>query len=138
MDRLPLLKPPYGRLTAIDLEEGDIAWQVPHGQTPDRIANHPVLAEMDLPRTGQGASVGSLVTKTLVIAGEAELTTNAVGERRAMLRAYDKSTGAEVGAIRLPAPQTGSPMTYELNGEQHIVVAVSGTGVAGRLVAYKL
>lgn len=138
VDRLPLLKPPYGRLTAIDLEEGEIAWQVPHGQTPDRIANHPVLAEMDLPRTGQGASVGSLVTKTLVIAGEAELTTNAVGERRAMLRAYDKSTGAEVGAIRLPAPQTGSPMTYELNGEQHIVVAVSGTGVAGRLVAYKL
>ncbi len=138
VDRLPLLKPPYGRLTAIDLEEGDIAWQVPHGQTPDRIANHPVLAEMDLPRTGQGASVGSLVTKTLVIAGEAELTTNEVGERRAMLRAYDKSTGAEVGAIRLPAPQTGSPMTYELNGEQHIVVAVSGTGVAGRLVAYKL
>ena len=93
---------------------------------------------MDLPRTGQGASVGSLVTKTLVIAGEAELTTKAVGERRAMLRAYDKSTGAEVGAISLPAPQTGSPMTYELNGEQHIVVAVSGTGVAGRLVAYKL
>ena len=138
VDRLPLLKPPYGRLTAIDLEEGDIAWQVPHGQTPDRIANHPVLAEMDLPRTGQGASVGSLVTKTLVIAGEAELTTNEVGERRAMLRAYDKSTGAEVGAISLPAPQTGSPMTYELNGEQHIVVAVSGTGVAGRLVAYKL
>ncbi|MED5412982.1 MAG: PQQ-binding-like beta-propeller repeat protein [Pseudomonadota bacterium] len=138
VDRLPLLKPPYGRLTAIDLEEGEIAWQVPHGQTPDRIANHPVLAEMDLPRTGQGASVGSLVTKTLVIAGEAELTTNEVGERRAMLRAYDKSTGAEVGAIRLPAPQTGSPMTYELNGEQHIVVAVSGTGVAGRLVAYKL
>ena len=138
VDRLPILKPPYGRLTAIDLEEGEIAWQVPHGQTPDRIANHPALVEMDLPRTGQGASVGSMVTKTLVIAGEAELTTNEDGERRAMLRAYDKSTGAEVGAIRLPAPQTGSPMTYELNGEQYIVIAVSGTGVAGRLVAYKL
>ena len=138
VDRLPILKPPYGRLTAIDLEEGEIAWQVPHGQTPDRIANHPALVEMNLPRTGQGASVGSMVTKTLVIAGEAELTTNEDGERRAMLRAYDKSTGAEVGAIRLPAPQTGSPMTYELNGEQYIVIAVSGTGVAGRLVAYKL
>ncbi|MCH2324862.1 MAG: PQQ-binding-like beta-propeller repeat protein [Pseudomonadales bacterium] len=138
VDRLPILKPPYGRLTAIDLEEGEIAWQVPHGQTPDRIANHPALVEMDLPRTGQGASVGSMVTKTLVIAGEAELTTNEDGERRAMLRAYDKSTGAVVGAIRLPAPQTGSPMTYELNGEQYIVIAVSGTGVAGRLVAYKL
>ncbi|MDD9959292.1 MAG: PQQ-binding-like beta-propeller repeat protein [Gammaproteobacteria bacterium] len=138
VDRLPLLKPPYGRLTAIDLKAGEIAWQIPHGQTPDRVANHPALADMDIPRTGQGASVGSLVTRTLVIAGEAELTTDAQGERRAMLRAYNKSTGEEVGAIRLPAPQTGSPMTYELDGEQYIVIAVSGTGVAGRLVAYKL
>lgn len=138
IDRLPILKPPYGRLTAIDLKAGEIAWQVPHGQTPDRIANHPALEGLDIPRTGQGASVGSLVTKTLVIAGEAELTTNQEGERRAMLRAYDKATGEEVGALRLPAPQTGSPMTYELDGEQYIVIAVSGTGVAGRLVAYKL
>lgn len=138
VDRLPLLKPPYGRLTAIDLQNGEISWQIAHGQTPDRIANHPALAGLDIPRTGQGASVGTLVTKTLVIAGEAELTTNEQGVRRAMLRAYDKNTGDEVGAIRLPAPQTGSPMTYKINGEQHIVIAVSGTGVAGRLVAYKL
>ena len=138
VDRIPLLKPPYGRLTAIDLTQGEIAWQIPHGQTPDRIVNHPLLAELDLPRTGQGASVGSLVTKTLVLAGEAELTTDANGERRAMLRAYDKATGEEVGAITLPAPQTGSPMTYFLNGEQYIVIAVSGSGVPGQLVAYKL
>lgn len=138
VDRLPLLKPPYGRLTAIDLRLGEIAWQVPHGQTPDRIANHPALAGLDIPRTGQGASVGTLVTKTLVIAGEAELTSDENGTRRAMLRAYDKSSGVEVGAVELPAPQTGSPMTYMIDEEQYIVIAVSGSGVSGRLVAFKL
>ena len=138
VDRLPLLKPPYGRLTAIDLRQGEIAWQVPHGQTPDRIANHPALAGLDIPRTGQGASVGTLVTKTLVVAGEAELTSDANGTRRAMLRAYDKSSGVEVGAVELPAPQTGSPMTYMIDEEQYIVIAVSGSGVSGRLVAFKL
>ena len=138
VERLPLLKPPYGRLTAIDLRQGEIAWQVPHGQTPDRVANHPALAGFDIPRTGQGASVGTLVTKTLVIAGEAELTTDDNGRRRAMLRAYDKRNGSEVGAVTLPAPQTGSPMTYMVDGEQYLVVAVSGSGVSGRLVAFKL
>ena len=138
VDRLPLLKPPYGRLTAIDLRLGEIAWQVPHGQTPDRIANHPALAGLDIPRTGQGASVGTLVTKTLVVAGEAELTSDANGTRRAMLRAYDKSSGVEVGAVELPAPQSGSPMTYMIDEEQYIVIAVSGSGVSGRLVAFKL
>ena len=138
VDRLPLLKPPYGRLTAIDLRQGEIAWQVPHGQTPDRIANHPALAGLDIPRTGQGASVGTLVTKTLVVAGEAELTSDENGTRRAMLRAYDKSSGVEVGAVELPAPQTGSPMTYMIDEEQYIVIAVSGSGVSGRLVAFKL
>ena len=138
VERLPLLKPPYGRLTAIDLRQGEIAWQVPHGQTPDRVANHPALAGLNIPRTGQGASVGTLVTKTLVIAGEAELTTDDNGRRRAMLRAYDKRSGAEVGAVTLPAPQTGSPMTYMVDGEQYLVVAVSGSGVSGRLVAFKL
>ena len=138
VERLPLLKPPYGRLTAIDLRQGEIAWQVPHGQTPDRVANHPALAGLNIPRTGQGASVGTLVTKTLVIAGEAELTTGDNGRRRAMLRAYDKHSGSEVGAVTLPAPQTGSPMTYMADGEQYLVVAVSGSGVSGRLVAFKL
>lgn len=135
---LPLLKPPYGIITAIDLNSGEIVWQIPHGQTPDRVANHPLLSDLDIPRTGQSASVGTLVTATLLIAGEAQLTSNQEGERRAMLRAYDKATGEEVGAIRLPAPQTGSPMTYMLNGEQYLVIAVSGSGYSGELVAYKL
>ena len=80
---LPLQKPPYGKISAIDLKEGTIAWQVAHGETPDRVVNHPALAGMDIPRTGQGASVGTLVTRSLLIAGEAQLTTGADGERRA-------------------------------------------------------
>lgn len=138
VDGLPLQKPPYGKISAIDLTRGEIVWQIAHGQTPDRIANHPALQGLDIPRTGQSASVGTLVTKTLLIAGEAELTSDEAGNRRAFLRAYDKATGAEVGALEIPAPQTGSPMTYMLDGEQYLVVAISGGGYAGELVAFKL
>lgn len=138
VERLPLLKPPYGVITAIDMNAGEILWKVPHGRTPDRIRKHPALAGIDLPRTGQPGTAGTLVTKTLVIAGELQLTTDEDGNSNAYLRAYDKFTGQELGAVRLPAPQTGSPMTYMINGEQHIVVAVSGTGRPGELVAYKL
>ncbi len=138
VQRLPLLKPPYGVISAIDLQRGEIAWQIAHGQTPDRVANHPLLQDIDLPRTGQNASVGTLVTKTLLIAGEAEMTRDGEGNPRAQLRAYDKATGADVGAVRLPAPQSGSPMTYMLNDEQYIVIAVSGGGISGELVAFKL
>ena len=97
-----------------------------------------MLEGTDLPRTGQNASVGTLVTKTLLIAGEGELTVDENGVRRAMLRAYNKTTGAEVGAVALPAPQSGSPMTYMLNGEQYIVLAVSGGGYSGELIALRL
>jgi quinoprotein glucose dehydrogenase len=135
---LPLQKPPYGKISAIDLRQGTIAWQVAHGETPDRVINHPALAEMDIPRTGQGASVGTLVTRSLLIAGEAQLTTGADGERRAFLRAYDKATGDEVGALKLPAPQTGSPMTYSVDGVQYLVVAVSGSGYSGALLSFSL
>lgn len=138
VDGLPLQKPPYGRISAIDLTDGAMAWQIAHGQTPDRVARHRALQGMAIPRTGQGASVGTLVTKTLLIAGEAEMTTGADGQRRAFLRAYNKATGEEVGAVRLPAPQTGSPMTYEIGGVQYLVVAVSGSGFSGTLLAFKL
>lgn len=138
VDRLPLQKPPYGKISALDLRDGTLAWQIVHGQTPDRVANHPALASLDIPRTGQSASVGTLVTKTLLIAGEAEMTTGDEGERRAFLRAYNKSNGKEVGALKLPAPQTGSPMTYMLDGEQYLVLAVSGSGYSGELLAFKL
>ena len=123
---LPLIKPPYGRISAIDLDKGEIVWQVAHGETPDNIRNHPDLKGLNLPRTGRPGIIGTLVTKTLVIAGESGFFTTPSGERGAMLRAYDKITGKEVGAVYMPAPQSGSPMTYRLNGKQYIVIAVSG------------
>jgi quinoprotein glucose dehydrogenase len=135
---LPLIKPPYGRLSAVDLNKGEILWQVAHGETPDNIKNHPALKGLTIPRTGQSGNIAALVTKTLVIAGEPRLTTTATGQRGAMLRAYDKATGREVGAVYMPAPQSGSPMTYQFNGKQYIVVAVSGGNYPGELLAYKL
>ncbi len=135
---LPLLKPPWGRITAIDLNAGEIAWQVPHGATPDHVRDHPQLQGMTIPRTGRPGSVGTLVTATLVVAGEPGVFTTPSGRRGAMLRAYNKATGAEVGAVYLPAPQTGSPMTYMLDGRQFLVVAVSGGGHFGELIAFTL
>ena len=138
IDGIPIIKPPWGRITAIDLNEGEILWQVPHGETPDNIRNHPRLQGVSVPRTGRVGRIGTLITKTLVIAGEGGTFTTPSGERGAMLRAYDKATGEEVGEVYMPAAQTGSPMTYVLDGTQYIVVAVSGGGVSGELVAYRL
>ena len=136
---LPLIKPPYGTISAISLDRGEIVWQVPHGETPDVIRNHPALKGLEIPRTGQpGYGIGTLVTKTLVIAGDSQVTTTPTHPRGAMLRAYDKATGKEVGAVYMPAPQSGSPMTYMLNGQQHIVVAVSGGPYSGEYLAFKL
>ena len=135
---LPLVKPPYGRITALDLNKGEMVWQIAHGETPDNIRNHPALKGLTIPRTGRGGRIGVLVTKNLVIAGEAGFFTLPDGRRGAMLRAYDKATGNELGAVYMPAPQTGSPMTYLLNGKQHLVVPISGAGYSGEFVAFKL
>ncbi len=135
---LPLLKPPYGRITAIDLDKGEIVWQVAHGETPDNVRNHPALAGLTIPRTGSTGLIGTLTTKSLVIAGESINTTMPSGTKGAMLRAYDKASGKDAGAVYMPAPQSGSPMTYMLNGQQYIVVAISGPGYPGELIAYKL
>ena len=135
---LPLIKPPWGRISAIDLKIGDIVWQVAHGETPDRVRKHPALEGLTIPRTGRQGRVGTLITKTLLIAGEGGTFTTPSGEVGAMLRAYDKATGKEVGEVYLPAPVTGSPMTYLHDGAQYIVVAVSGGGRAGELLAYRL
>lgn len=135
---LPLLKPPYGRITAIDLSTGEIAWQIAHGSTPDEVANHPALAGVQIPRTGRAGLLGPLTTKTLVICGEAGFATTETGQRGAMLRAYDKNTGGEVGAVYLPAPQTGSPMTYMVGETQYIVLAIGGGTHGSELVALKV
>ena len=78
------------------------------------------------------------MTKTLVIAGEPGFGPTPSGQRGSMLRAYDKATGKEVGAVYMPAPQTGSPMTYMLNGKQYLVVAISGGNYPGELLAFKV
>jgi glucose dehydrogenase len=135
---LPIVKPPYGTLSAINLDRGDIMWQVPHGDTPDVVRNHPLLKGMNIPKTGQNGAVGLVVTKTLVIMGDPQVTTAPGRSRGAMLRAYDKASGKEVGAVYLPAQQSGSPMTYMLNGRQYIVVAVSGGAYSGEYIAFAL
>ena len=134
---LPLIKPPYGTITALDMNKGELLWKIAHGETPDNVKNHPALKGLNIPRTGRTGRIGVLTTKTVLIAGEGGFATYPEG-RGAMLRAYDKATGAEVGAVFMPAPQTGSPMTYMLNGTQYIAVAVSGPGFPGELLVYKL
>ena len=135
---LPLLRPPYGRITAINLDIGEIVWQIAHGETPDNVRNNPALAGLTIPRTGSASLIGTLTTKTLVIAGEGVNVTMPSGMRGAMLRGYDKATGKDAGAVYMPAPQSGSPMTYMLNGQQYIVIAVSGPNYPGELIAYRL
>jgi quinoprotein glucose dehydrogenase len=135
---LPLLKPPYGLLNAIDLDKGEIKWQVPHGDTPDTVRNSPILKGMNIPKTGLQGSVGLVVTKTLVVLGDPALTTTPEHPRGAMLRAYDKQTGKEVGAVWMPAPRSGSPMTYSVNGKQYIIVSISGGNYSGEYLAFAL
>jgi quinoprotein glucose dehydrogenase len=135
---LPLLKPPYARISAIDLNKGEILWYIAHGETADNVRNNPALKGMDIPRTGRPGLIGPLVTKSLLIAGEGGVFTTPSGARGAMLRAYDKSTGKEVGAVYMPAPQSGSPMTYMHDGKQYIVIAISGGNYSGELLAFRL
>jgi quinoprotein glucose dehydrogenase len=139
LEGLPLVKPPYGVLTAIDLNTGATKFQVPHGDTPDTVRAALDRLGISYPaKTGQGGSVGLIVTKTLVIVGDPQVTAPPGRPRGAMLRAYDKQTGREVGAVLLPAPQSGSPMTYMVNGRQHIIVAVSGGNYSGEYISFAL
>jgi quinoprotein glucose dehydrogenase len=134
---LPIVKPPWGRITAYDLNKGEIAWQIAHGETPDNVRNHRALQGLTIPRTGgpPGLLAGTLVTKTLLVSGDPHLTTTG-GTRGSWLRAYNKATGAEVGTLPLPAPQTGGPMTYMLNGRQYLVVSIGTTGHGAEIVAF--
>ena len=134
VEGLPIVKPPWGRITAIDLNRGDIAWQIPNGDTPPAVKNHPLLKGITLPRTGSPSRAGILVTKTLLFAGEGY-------EGQPKFRAYDKKTGAIVWEADIPQSQTGLPMTYLHKGKQYIVFSVHGdqaTKTAARLVAFSL
>jgi quinoprotein glucose dehydrogenase len=138
VQNLPIVKPPYGVLAAIDLDRGEIKWQVPHGETPDVVRNHPALKGLTIPRTGQNGSQGLVVTKTLVAMGDRQVTAPPGRQRGAMLRAYDKQTGAQVGEVWMPAAQTGSPMTYMVEGRQFVVVATGGPGAQSEYLAFAL
>jgi quinoprotein glucose dehydrogenase len=140
VDGLPIVKPPYGLLAAIDLDKGEVLWQTPHGDTPDAVRNHPALKGMTIAKTGQAqvSGVAPLVTKTLVVMGDPIATTTPEHPRGAKLRAYDKRSGKQVGAVYLPAQQSGNPMTYMVDGKQYIVVAISGGTYSGEYVAFAL
>jgi quinoprotein glucose dehydrogenase len=135
---LPLAKPPYGSINAIDLNKGEILWQIAHGETPDNIRNHPALQGIDIPRTGRAGIFGVLVTKTLLISGESGTFTLPNGQKGAMLRAYEKASGKSVGAVYMPQGETGTPMTYTVGGKQYVVLAIGGQGFPAEFIAYKL
>lgn len=134
VDGLPIMKPPYSRITAYDMNQGEIAWVIPNGDTPEEIANHPRLSGVDIPQTGVNSIPGLLVTKTLLIAGEG-------GSGHFLWHAYDKATGEEIARHEIPVgPQQGLPMTYMINGRQYIAMftANRGEGVPAQLVAWAL
>jgi glucose dehydrogenase len=137
---LPMAKPPYGVISAIDLDKGELKWSVAHGDTPDAVRNHPALRGKTIPKTGQAGTsgVGLMVTKTVVVMGDPQVTTTPEHPRGAMLRAYNKMTGEQVGAVFMPAPQSGSPMTYSNNGKQYIIVAISGGNYSGEYLSLAL
>ncbi|HZR24750.1 MAG TPA: PQQ-binding-like beta-propeller repeat protein [Vicinamibacterales bacterium] len=135
---LPIVKPPYGVITAIDLKNGSLKFQVPHGDTPDAVRNSPLLKGMTIPKTGQAGIVGGFVTKTLFVVGDPMVTAPPDRPRGAMLRAYDKENGKEVGAVWMPAQQSGNPMTYMIDGRQFVIVAVGGGTYTSEYIAYAL
>jgi len=136
---LPLVKPPWGSIVAIDMNKGEILWKIANAETPDNVRNHPALKGLNIPRTGRSANtIGTLVTKTLMIAGEPGTFTLPDGRTGAMLRAYEKKSGKELGAVYMPAGQTGTPMTYLRDGKQYIVIAIAGNAYPAELLAFKL
>ena len=134
---LPLLKPPYGTIVAINLNRGDIGWTVPNGEGP---RHHPLLRHLNLPPLGQAGRAAPLLTKTLLFVGEGDPIAAATppGGGGTRFRAYDKATGAVVWETDLPAGTTGAPMTYLYDGKQYIVVAIGSRTHQAELVAFSL
>jgi quinoprotein glucose dehydrogenase len=132
---IPVVKPPWGRITALDMNRGEIVWQIANGDTPAHIANNPLLAGVDLPRTGSESRAGTLVTRTLLFAGEGY-------EGLPVFRAYDKATGEILWETEIPGgEQTGLPITYMHEGRQYVVFAAAGvvaTGTPANIIAYRL
>jgi len=130
---LPIVKPPYSRITAIDLNTGDHAWMVANGDTPAAIKNNPALAGLTIPPTGAQTRPVVLATKTMLVAAEGS-------GGQPILRALDKKTGALLAQLPLPASVGSVPMTYAIGGRQFVVCWVGDRGVdlPGTLVALAL
>jgi quinoprotein glucose dehydrogenase len=136
---LPLLKGPWGRITAINLNTGEHAWMVPNGSTLQSVRDNPALKGVDIPNEGNPERSPLLVTKTLLFSGDgAGLFSSGPGGGGPKFRALDKKTGKTIYEMTLPANTTGLPMTYMMNGRQYIVIAVGARGVAAELVALAL
>jgi quinoprotein glucose dehydrogenase len=128
---LPLFRPPYGRITAIDLKTGEHRWWIPNGDTPRALKTHEALRGLTIAPTGKNSHANILVTKTLLFYGEG---TN--GDP--LFHIADKATGRDIRSVRLPASTNAAPMTFMYNGRQYIVVAVADADVPGELVALAL
>jgi quinoprotein glucose dehydrogenase len=132
VEGLPILKPPYSRITALDLNKGEFAWMVPLGTTPERVSRNPALKDTALPNTGGiGLHATLLVTKTLLIAGEGWGGAH-------VIRAYDKKTGAVVSELGIPGMMGSMPMTYMVNGKQYIAFTVGTPTQAAEVVSLAL
>jgi mono/diheme cytochrome c family protein len=134
IEGLPIYKGPYGRITALDLNKGTIAWMVPNGDGP---RDHPLIKDLHLPPLGTSGRPAPLLTKSLLFLGEAS---DAVMGRAgipgaAKFRAYDKTTGQVVWERELPVGTTGGPVTYLANGKQYIVLPIGGKGYGAGWVA---
>ena len=136
---LPLVKPPWGRVTAIDLNTGEHVWMRPNGAPPDFVKNHPLLKGIDIGDTGRPSRSPLMVTKTLLFGADGSNLFNAVaGGGGNTFRAMDKRTGQVIHEMQLPGMATGVPMSYMADGRQFIVVAVGAIGVPAELVALAL
>ena len=136
---LPIMKPPWSRITATDMNTGEHRWSKSIGPASDFVRRHPALRglKLDFDAMGQvGIRPSPLLTKTLLFLGEAGALSGDPGGK--MFRAYDKATGAVVAEIELPSKTTGAPMTYMHEGKQYIVVAVSTREHPAELVALSL
>lgn len=134
VDGLEIVKPPYGRVTAIDMNSGEHLWWVANADTPERIANHPLMQGVDIPATGIPTRSGVLLTKTLLFVGEGNGTADALPK----MRTFNKQTGELVAVMDLPDNQTGLPFTYEHDGKQYLAMFVGGGSNPAQLVAYAL
>ena len=134
---LPLVKPPWGRITAIDLNTGDHLWMVPNGEG---IRDHEALQVLDLPRLGTPGRPAPLLTKTLLFIGEGSPSMLAMPRFAGgkMFRAYDKDTGEVLWEMELPAGTTGAPMTYMADGKQYIVVGIGEANRPAEFIALSL